>query len=56
MLKASWARKSMKANVTPIHVLISSLSFNLFSIEGVVEAWGLNETFVGLIILPIVGK
>lgn len=28
----------------------------LYSIEGVVDAWGLNETFVGLIILPIVGK
>ncbi|CAO0793002.1 unnamed protein product [Mucor circinelloides] len=26
------------------------------AIEGVVEAWGLNETFVGLIILPIVGN
>ena len=51
MLKASWARKWMKANVTLIPVL------NLvYSIEGVVEAWGLNETFVGLIILPIVGK
>ncbi|KAI9244343.1 calcium/proton exchanger [Sporodiniella umbellata] len=26
------------------------------AIEGVVAAWGLNETFVGLIILPIVGN
>ncbi|KAI8884437.1 calcium/proton exchanger [Backusella circina FSU 941] len=26
------------------------------AIEGVVEVWGLNETFVGLIILPIVGN
>ncbi|KAI8981954.1 calcium/proton exchanger [Mycotypha africana] len=26
------------------------------AIEGVVDAWGLNETFVGLIILPIVGN
>lgn len=28
----------------------------LSSIEGVVEKWGINETFVGLILLPIVGK
>jgi Ca2+/H+ antiporter len=27
-----------------------------YRIEGVVDTWGLNETFVGLIILPIVGK
>ncbi|KAG1520270.1 hypothetical protein G6F52_007823 [Rhizopus delemar] len=26
------------------------------AIEGVVDSWGLNETFVGLIILPIVGN
>lgn len=27
-----------------------------FSIEGVVEKWQINETFVGVILLPIVGK
>ncbi|KAI8887311.1 calcium/proton exchanger [Backusella circina FSU 941] len=26
------------------------------AIEGVVEAWGINETFVGIILLPIVGN
>lgn len=26
------------------------------SIEGVVEKWQINETFVGVILLPIVGK
>lgn len=26
------------------------------SIEGIVERWGINETFVGIILLPIVGN
>lgn len=31
------------------HVIIDS-------IEGIVERWGINETFVGIILLPIVGN
>lgn len=27
-----------------------------FRIEGVVEHWGINQTFVGIILLPIVGN
>jgi Ca2+:H+ antiporter len=38
-----------------ILIFLFSLSL-LYSIEGVVEKWGINETFVGLILLPIVGK
>lgn len=28
----------------------------IISIEGVVEHWGINQTFVGIILLPIVGN
>jgi Ca2+:H+ antiporter len=30
--------------------------FIINSIEGIVERWGINETFVGIILLPIVGN
>lgn len=39
-----------------ICIRIHGILISLFSIEGVVEKWGINETFVGLILLPIVGK
>ncbi|KAL0138473.1 Sodium/calcium exchanger protein-domain-containing protein [Mucor lusitanicus] len=34
----------------------TTLPFSVGTIEGVVEKWGINETFVGLILLPIVGN
>ncbi|ORE11623.1 calcium/proton exchanger [Rhizopus microsporus var. microsporus] len=60
------ADEDEKPNTTLGFAIASLLVITLFialhaeylvgAIEGVVEAWGLNETFVGLIILPIVGN
>ncbi|RCH88506.1 hypothetical protein CU097_008649 [Rhizopus azygosporus] len=60
------ADEDEKPNTTLGFAIASLLVITLFialhaeylvgAIEGVVDAWGLNETFVGLIILPIVGN
>lgn len=36
--------------------MLLMINIYIHRIEGVVAKWGINETFVGIILLPIVGK
>ncbi|KAG1205145.1 hypothetical protein G6F35_011831 [Rhizopus arrhizus] len=47
----------MKMKLLAVACIISlHAEYLVGAIEGVVEKWGINETFVGIILLPIVGN
>lgn len=55
-MRTFWLEREYHCIVKLIQVAMETNTKLLCSIEGVVDQWEINETFVGVILLPIVGK